>query len=54
MKYARSVAHGILGTLVFIFLLALWMLIVDERCSRNASENEISWEQTQQNIGGDK
>lgn len=45
VKFARSLASGVIGAIVFLILLAIWAVIVDERCSKNASETDITWEE---------
>lgn len=42
MRFARSFRSGLAGILVFIVLIAIWMLIVDERCSRHVSDDETA------------
>lgn len=44
MKFARSVASGILGVIIFVFLVAFSVETCVNRCSRNRDANEISWE----------
>ena len=38
MKLARSAAQLVAGVVIPLALCAVWMLIVDERCSRAVSE----------------
>lgn len=45
MRFSRSLSSGIAGILALIVLIALWMLITDERCSRNVSNMDITFEE---------
>jgi len=40
--FARSLASGILGVILFLFLVAVGINVCDDRCSRNLDVDEIS------------
>jgi hypothetical protein len=56
MRFSRSFLSGLAGIVALIVLVALAMLIVDEGCSRNVSEDEMAGMAIQQHIqfGGNK
>jgi len=42
MKFSRSFRSGLAGLLALIVLIAIWIIIIDERCSKNVSDDETS------------
>jgi len=48
MRFSRSFRSGLAGFLAFLVLVALWIIITDERCSRNVSGDETAGMATQQ------
>lgn len=39
------VAKTILGLIVLAFLICVWAIIVDEKCSKALDYNDITWEE---------
>jgi hypothetical protein len=56
LRIARSFRSGLAGLLALIVIIALWIIITDERCSRNVSADETAGMAIQQSIpfGGKK
>ena len=50
MRFARSVAEGVIGIIVFLFLLCVMANIIADRCSMNLDSTDLTWEEVQANI----
>ena len=50
MRFARSAAEGVVGIIVFLFLLFVMANIIDDRCSMNLDSSDLTWEEVQDNI----
>jgi hypothetical protein len=56
MRFARSFRSGLAGVLALLVIIAIWIVIIDERCSRHVSDDETEGMAIQQSIpfGGKK
>ena len=45
MKFATSLREAVLGLLLLALLIAVACVVVDERLSRQLSENDPTWEE---------
>jgi uncharacterized membrane protein len=42
MRFARSFRSGLAGVLALLVLIALWIIVVVEKCERNVSGDETA------------
>lgn len=45
MKFARTLGAGISGVLLFLFLVAVMLSIIGDRCSKNLDGMDLTWDE---------
>lgn len=47
MKFAKSFAHGFIGIIILLLIIAIGFNLIDDKCSKILDNVDLTWEEVQ-------